>query len=209
MTTHLYCESLTSSKTAHHFPVPLSEGIIYSEWPTACFCRTPQGRGPSIPQCLHTRDATASCCLQIYSYQCKSKVNSCWWVVFLSSCYTNTHFQTLLDLPQAVYKSLSPWWISSGTQVLLCSPCSGWCFLAACPVWGRNHWTSAVFCSKKSPLSSKKLNAQDIWTVTCRDPPTPVGWPKYLKTNNCSSDALERDLQGWSSKLLPVTSYWP
>lgn len=76
------------------------------------------------------QDVMASCCLQICSYRCKSKVRSCWWMVFLSSCYTHIRFQTVLDLPQAVIKRWRGWWISPGMQVLLCSPCSGWCFLA-------------------------------------------------------------------------------
>lgn len=41
---------------------------------------------------------------------------------------------------------------------------------------------------QQTPLSRKTVDAQDLWTVTCRDPPTPVGWHNYLKTNKCSSD---------------------
>lgn len=59
--------SLASSKPARYSSVPLSEGFVCSEWPTACFCGALQARGP-----------------RMYSHHCKPRTDLgdewCSWV---------------------------------------------------------------------------------------------------------------------------------
>lgn len=121
------------------------------------------------------------------AHRCKPKDTAWWWVVFLSSCYSCTHFQTELNLSQAANerrislacKSCS---VSPGLAVILCK--------AGTPL----ETGSAL---EKKLLLRKTLDARDLWTVTCKDPLTPGGgW------------FLGMDLQGWCSKMLPSDFIW-
>lgn len=114
------------------------------------------------------QEVMALCCLQMCSHHCRPKDRSWWWVVFLSSCCSCTHFQSGLDLPQAAYKRQI-------SQVLLCSPCSGSLFC----VRQEHHWRLAVFWSKIHYLAKHWMDE------------THEGWPAKIHSHQWEGDFLE------------------